>query len=88
MVWLIVAIGVLLLLLAGAAIYVRATKQGTRPTAYRVSSGLAIGLAVAAAIAIPLSELGGYHSAMSYALPAGAALGGVLGLLLHWRHRQ
>ena len=88
MVWLIVAIGVLLLLLAGAAIYVRATKQGIRPPGYRFSSGFVIGMAVAAAIAIALSELGGYHSAMSYALPAGAALGCILGLLLRWRHQQ
>lgn len=85
MVWLIVAIGVLVLLVPGGVIYVRMTRKGTRPRGYRFSVGLGIGMAVAVAIAIPLSELGGYHSAGAYAVPAGAALGSILGLLLHWR---
>lgn len=88
MIALIVAIGGLVVLLAGAAIYVRAARRGATPIDARLSAGLAIGLLVAAAIAIPLSELGGYHEAMSFAIPAGLVLGSIFGLLLQWRHRH
>ena len=87
--WIIVAIGVFALLLGAAAIYVRRTRQGARPTEKsRFAQGLAIGMGTAVAIAILLSELGGYHEAMSYAVVAGTALGSVLGLLLYLRQRR
>ena len=86
--WIIVAIGVLALLLGAAAIYVRRTRQGARPTESRFAYGLVIGMVVALAIAIPLSEVGGYHEAMSYAVWAGMAGGSIIGFLLDRRHRR
>ena len=87
MIWLIVAIGVLVLMVPAGVIYARTTRQGTRPGGYRFSVGLGTGMAVAVAIAIPLSELGGYHGAGAYAIPVGLALGSILGLHLHFRSR-
>ena len=86
--WIIVAIGVLALLLGVAAIYVRRTRQGLTRTRSPFMTGLAIGMVVAVAIAIPLSELGGYHGAMSYAVPAGMAGGSIIGFLLDRQHRR
>lgn len=87
--WISVAIGVLALLLGAAAVHVRRTRQGARPTEEsRFAQGLAIGMGVAVAIGILLSELGGYHGAMSYAVVAGAAGGSILGFLLDRRQRQ
>ena len=87
--WIAVAIGVLALLLGAAAIYVRRTRQGARPTEEsRFAQGLAIGMGTAVAIGILLSFLGGYREAMSYAVVAGMAGGSIIGFLLEWRPRR